>query len=205
MRALLPTIAFARHSPPRAEGIGATFQPGRVSPIARTIHALLRTEHAKRGSLDVALLVGLGRDPRRSRVASAMTGDREQHLTIEIVDTLGPMPLFAGKVAAIDLDGITAEIVAKGKVNDLDQYVPRNLYQVGCNHAFCDIGCGLNRAAFTAAFTVGAAPSATFIPWGAVPANATAYQNGTLVITTGAGASQRRTIAQATTAGVSLA
>lgn len=119
--------------------------------------------------------------------------------------TLGPLPLFAGKIAGIDLDGITASIIVKGKVNDLDQYFPRNLYQVGCNHAFCDQGCTLLRANFTAAYTVGASPTTLFIPWqGTAPANAATYQNGMFVMTSGPASGSRRSISAATSAGLTL-
>lgn len=120
-------------------------------------------------------------------------------------DTLGVIPLFAGKVAAIDLDGVTATVGVKGKNNDLDQYVPRNLYQVGCNHAFCNAGCGLSRATFTSAFTVGSAATSSFIPWSSAPSAPTSYQNGTLTITSGDGTGSRRTIAAASSAGLILA
>ena len=120
-------------------------------------------------------------------------------------DTLGTMEIFAGKVAGIDCDGITASIGVKGKNNDLDQYTPRNLYQVPCNHAFCDPGCTLNKASFTAAYTVGTAPTAVFIPWaGRAPANYATYQNGTLLMTSGAASGARRTVTQATSAGLEL-
>ena len=120
-------------------------------------------------------------------------------------NTLGVIQLFAGKVGAIDLDGITASLTIKGKSNDLDQYCPRNLYQISCNHAFCDAGCTLNKASYTASYAVGTAPTTSFIPWGgAAPANYATYQNGTLVITSGAASGSRRTIAQATSAGLTL-
>ena len=119
-------------------------------------------------------------------------------------DTLGTMPLFKGKVGGVDLDGITATLGIKGKVNDLDQYAPRNLYQKSCNHAFCDIGCTLNRATFTASYSVGSAPTTILIPWASVPANPTAYQNGTLVMTSGPASGSRRTIAEASAAGLML-
>lgn len=119
-------------------------------------------------------------------------------------NTLGLGPLFGAKIAGIDLDGVTATIGAKGKVNDLDQYAPRNLYQVGCNHAFCDAGCTLSAATYTASFTMGGTPTPTFIPWASAPGNATAYQNGTLVISTGSASGSRRTIAAAGSAGLTL-
>lgn len=119
-------------------------------------------------------------------------------------NTLGVGPLFGGKIAGIDLDGVTATIAAKGKINDLDQYVPRNLYQVPCNHAFCDPGCSLSAASFTSSFTMGGVPNTSFIPWASAPSNAAAYQNGTLVITNGPASGSRRTIAAASSAGLTL-
>ena len=120
-------------------------------------------------------------------------------------NTLGTIPLFGGKVGGIDLDGLTAAITVKGGVNDLDQYVPRNLYQIPCNHAFCDAGCTLSRAAFTFPFAVGASPSTTFIPWpGSPPANYTTFQNGTFALTSGASSGSRRAITMATSGGLSL-
>lgn len=119
-------------------------------------------------------------------------------------DTLGVIGLFAGKIGAIDLDGINASITVKGRTNDLDQYIPRNLYQVPCLRAFCDTGCTLNRADFTASFTMGGTPTPVFIPWSTAPSNAAAYQGGTVVITSGAASGSRRTIADASSAGLTL-
>lgn len=120
--------------------------------------------------------------------------------------TLGVITAFAGVVGGIDLDGATAAIQAKGKTNLLDQYAPRNMYQIGCNHAFCDAGCTLSRASFTSSFTVGSDPTPVFIPWsGTAPGNATAYQNGTLVMTSGMASGSRRTIAKADSTGLTLA
>jgi uncharacterized phage protein (TIGR02218 family) len=120
-------------------------------------------------------------------------------------DTFGLVPLFAGKVSGIDLDGVGATIGVKGKNNDLDQYVPRNLYQTPCNHAFCNSGCGLSRATFTSTFAVGAGATSTFIPWASAPASPTSYQNGTFTMTSGDGAGSRRTIAVASASGLTLA
>jgi uncharacterized phage protein (TIGR02218 family) len=118
----------------------------------------------------------------------------------------GVVALFGGVVGAIDVTQTTAQMTIKAKVNILDQNAPRNLYQVGCNHAFCDYGCGLSRATYTASFTAGSGATPTFIPWsGSPPANAALYQNGTLTMTGGAAAGQRRTIAAAGSSGLTLA
>lgn len=118
----------------------------------------------------------------------------------------GTLVLFGGKVGAIDIVGTTATLTVKGKVNDLDQNMPRNLYQTGCNHAFCDPGCTLARASFTTSYTVGSGPTSSFIPWsGSAPGNAALYQNGTVAITSGAAAGQTADVASANSSGLTLA
>jgi hypothetical protein len=120
---------------------------------------------------------------------------------------VGTIPLFGGDIGSIDIGATTATIKVKGKVNRLDQNIPRNMVQVQCNHAFCDVNCTLLRANFTATFSVGANPTATFIPWASAPTSPapTSYQSGTLSLTTGVGAGQRRTIATANSTGITLA
>jgi uncharacterized phage protein (TIGR02218 family) len=119
---------------------------------------------------------------------------------------LGAIPLFGGMVADINIAGAKVTITAKGKNNLLDQFAPRNVYQVGCSHNFCDANCTLNAASFTTGYTVGASPSAAFIPWsGAAPANAALYANGVIVFTSGLCAGQSRTIMNGDTSGLNLA
>jgi uncharacterized phage protein (TIGR02218 family) len=121
-------------------------------------------------------------------------------------EALGSLPISAGVVGPIDIVGTTATIQVKGKNNLLDQNVPRNLYTANCQHAFCDPGCTLLRATFTASFTVGANPTTSFIPWsGAPPGNATNYQLGTLAMTSGAAAGETADIAKADSTGLTLA
>jgi uncharacterized phage protein (TIGR02218 family) len=118
---------------------------------------------------------------------------------------LGTIDLFGGLIAGIDLDGIHADIVVKGKNGVLDQNAPRNIFQIGCNHAFCDAGCTLNRVTFTTAYTVGASPSTVFIPWSSAPADPDRYINGTIAFTSGAASGSRRNIAAADSSGLTLA
>lgn len=115
--------------------------------------------------------------------------------------------LFGGKVAGIDTAGATCTIDVRGKVNDLDQYAPHNLFQTGCNHRFCDAGCTLVQSAYTSDFTAGSSGlSSSFIPWsGAAPGNATNYQNGEITMTSGVASGQTRTVVQATSEGLTLA
>lgn len=118
---------------------------------------------------------------------------------------LGTIDLFGGKVAGLDLIDNAVSMNIKGRVNDLDQFVPRNVVQVGCNHAFCDLGCTLARATFTAAFAMGASPTGTFVPWQVAPGNPTNYIGGTVAVTSGAASGARRTVVYADATGLTLA
>jgi uncharacterized phage protein (TIGR02218 family) len=124
---------------------------------------------------------------------------------VAVGNTHAGIRLFGGNVANIDVTGNEATINIKGKVNLLDQYAPRNLYQLGCEHAFCDPGCTLLRSAFTLPYTVGSSPTRTFIPWsGTPPANATNYRFGTVTFTSGVCSGQARTVRSADSTGLTL-
>lgn len=113
--------------------------------------------------------------------------------------------LFGGPVANIEPQGSGFVINVKGKSNLLNQYAPRNLYQLGCEHAFCDAGCTLLRSSFTTAYTVGSSPTRTFIPWsGSPPGNASHYRYGTVTFTSGPCAGQKRTVRAADSTGLTL-
>lgn len=127
--------------------------------------------------------------------ANAILGD---------TSAFGLVDLFGGLVGAIDLIGTMATITVKGKNNKLNQYGPRATYQTPCNHAFCDVGCTLNRATFTHAFIVGASPTPIFVPWTVAPADPTKFIGGTMTLTSGGGDSQQRTIIGADATGVTL-
>lgn len=119
---------------------------------------------------------------------------------------LGAIALFGGVVAGINIAGAKVTITAKGKNNLLDQFAPRNVYQIGCSHNFCDANCTLNAASYTSGYTVGSDATAAFIPWsGAAPPNAALYANGVIVFTSGACAGQSRTIMNGDSAGLNLA
>jgi uncharacterized phage protein (TIGR02218 family) len=119
--------------------------------------------------------------------------------------TYGAIELFAGDVCGIDIVGNKATIAIKGKNNRLDQYAPRNVFQTTCIHAFCDAGCTLSRATFTASYTSGAGATELFIPWsGSPPPNAATCALGTITFTSGVCAGQRRTISAGDSSGLSL-
>lgn len=115
--------------------------------------------------------------------------------------------LFGGKVANIDIDGNSAIINIKGKSTLLDQSAPRNVYQLGCMHAFCDAGCTLGRSTYTAAgLQCGSAGlSRTFIPWnGTPPPNPSNYRYGTITMKSGACSGQSRTVRKGDSTGLTL-
>jgi len=120
--------------------------------------------------------------------------------------TLGTMTLFGGIVATVDtLTGNMAKIKIKGKNSKLTMDMPRNVYQVGCLHAFCDAGCTLNRASFTTSYLVGTTPTKLFLPWdGAPPGNASNYRYGSVQITSGPASGQWRTVRAADATGLTL-
>lgn len=122
-------------------------------------------------------------------------------------DTLGGIDLFGGYVADIDLDGLRAKMNCKGKITTLAQNTPRNIYQIPCNHAFCDPGCTLLRASFTTSYVTGSSGlTRSFIPWsGSPPANPGRYANGTVSYTSGPNSGSRRNVQAANSSGLSLA
>lgn len=121
-----------------------------------------------------------------------------------VTTTLGSVDIFSGVVGSVQVTGGLASLTVKSKTNILDQFAPRHVYQVGCNHAFCDAGCTLNRVSFTTSYTVGTspAPTASFIPWASAPSNPGRYLSGTVII---ALTGEERTVAAADSTGLTLA
>ena len=119
--------------------------------------------------------------------------------------SLGTIDVFAGLTGKISCGAVKTVVTCKGKNNLLDQYVPRNVYQLGCNHAFCDPGCTLSRAAFTTAYTVGASPTTLFLPWSSAPSTPSRYQLGSVHMTSGPANGNWRTIVFADSSGLVLA
>lgn len=122
------------------------------------------------------------------------------------VDMLGAYPggLFTGRMSTVKLTAIGAELTIKGANVVMNQDAPRNTTQVPCMHTFCDANCTLAKATYTISNTVGASPTRIFIPWGSVPGTPSKYSYGTLTMTSGAASGQKRSVKQATTAGLLL-
>jgi uncharacterized phage protein (TIGR02218 family) len=103
--------------------------------------------------------------------------------------TWGTVNLFSGDVGAVQLSGAEAKLKIRGKSSRLSVNAPRNVYQPGCVHTFCDSGCTLNAATFTSSFTVLTATRTSVALTGA-PSNP--MQGGTLTMTSGAATGEVR-------------
>lgn len=115
----------------------------------------------------------------------------------------GHSTLFYGLVSTIQSIGkVEAKLSAKSQLMLLDVDMPRNYWQSSCQHVFCDAGCTLSRAAFTASGTVGAGATKTRVPW---TGSATTYTLGTITFVTGANAGVTATVKQADASGLTLA
>src|SRR5258708_16703389 len=77
--------------------------------------------------------------------------------------------LFAGRMSQAKITAVGAELTVKGANVLMNQYVPRNAYQLPCIHNFCDPGCTLAAATFTTTNTAGAGSTRAIVKWGSVP------------------------------------
>jgi hypothetical protein len=112
--------------------------------------------------------------------------------------------LFSGRMSEAKITATGVEITAKGANVLMNQYVPRNLYQLPCIHTFCDQGCTLSATSFTLSTTAGAGSTRSLVAWGTVPANPALYTLGVLTVTSGAAIGQIRTVKLGSAAGLLL-
>jgi uncharacterized phage protein (TIGR02218 family) len=107
--------------------------------------------------------------------------------------TYGTVDIFAGDVGQVILSGAQAVLKIRGKNSRLDVPAPLNVYQPGCIHGFCDPGCTLSAATFTGSATVSSA-TRNVVTVSGVPAPTSQTKGGTLTMTSGANAGQKRGI-----------
>jgi hypothetical protein len=112
--------------------------------------------------------------------------------------------LFSGRMSQAKITAVGAELTVKGANVLMNQYVPRNSYQVPCLHTFCDAGCTLLASAFTTTNTAGAGSTRALVKWGTVPGTPSNYTFGKLTMTSGAATGQVRTIKSSSAAGIVL-
>lgn len=123
------------------------------------------------------------------------------------VTTLGTVDLFKGDGGKAQIIGTGIVLHVKGRNNRLNVPAPRNTYTTTCLHTFCDAGCTLSRATFTASYAVGSspAPTAIFLPWASAPGTPGRYALGSVTMTSGADSGAKRSIVKADSTGVFLA
>jgi len=68
----------------------------------------------------------------------------------------GWLNFFAGQVADIDIARMEATLKVKSQLVQLNQAMPRNLYQAACLNDLSDANCGINRLAISSDFTINA-------------------------------------------------
>ncbi len=119
---------------------------------------------------------------------------------------IGVIDLNAWIAGEAEIDATSVQLTLKGKNNRLNANAPRNLYQAGCLHAFCDDGCTLARASYTTSHIVGSGtPTQTFIPWDTPPSDYALYQYGTVKFTSGTASGQSMTVTSVSSSGLTLA
>jgi uncharacterized phage protein (TIGR02218 family) len=112
--------------------------------------------------------------------------------------------MFNGRMSQAKLTAVGAELTAKGANVLMNQYAPRNIYQIPCMHAFCDPGCTLSEGTFTLATSAGVGSTRSVVIWSSAPGSPGLYTLGKLTMTSGAAIGQIRTVKLATAAGITL-
>lgn len=121
-------------------------------------------------------------------------------------DALGSVLLFGGRTARITINALGVDFTAKGDNVLMQQYMPKNTYQLGCIHMLYDAGCSLSRANFTVQQPIGAGNiNNIFLPWSTAPSNPGYYAQGVVEIMSGQGEGQSRSILSSNANGISLA
>ena len=119
--------------------------------------------------------------------------------------SLGLPVLWQGPVGPVQIGARGVKITVKAAIVKLQQYMPRNRFQLGCIHALYDSGCTKNRADFTTGYTAGAGSTASFLVWGgSPPASFAQYGLGYVTMTSGAAEGQVRTVQQGFNTGLQL-
>lgn len=120
--------------------------------------------------------------------------------------SLGVVLVFTGFSAPAQITSRGVMLTVKGDNVLMQQYFPRNVYQLGCIHNLGDSQCQVNLADFTTDNSVGGGGTVNqiFIPWGTVPGTPALYQLGIIKFTSGAALDQARGIQTANSSGLTL-
>lgn len=171
--------------------------------------ALTRTKFEVKNTIDVPTmdisLISTGSDFGGQNIKLAIHNGLLDgaHVTLKRVfmptpgDTsLGTVTLFGGRTSTVQISGRGAKITVKGDNVIMQQYMPRNVYNLSCIHTLYDAGCTLSAATFSF-FDEVAAPTNAIAITLSIAGGSPQYNLGYVTITTGAGAGQIRTILNA--------
>ena len=106
---------------------------------------------------------------------------------------VGVLHGFEGRVGDIDADWVEARVEIKSDQELFDTQIPIHVYQSGCRFSIYSTGCGVSRAAFQSATTVGVGSSATVLKTG-LTQPAGYFSGGKIYVTSGQNAGAQRTI-----------
>jgi len=109
----------------------------------------------------------------------------------------GSIVWFMGAVSDVNPTDMGAELTVKSQLSQLNQQIPRSLYQPGCLNNLYDANCGVSKAARTVSGTVSTVVDATSFTNSISGSRANGYFNlGILRFTSGANAGIQRTVLQ---------
>jgi len=121
---------------------------------------------------------------------------RDRYFAASWGNWVAGVPMFVGKVSSLDKLGRSfADLKVKSDLVLLSTPMPRKLFDPSCLHTLFDPGCGLNKADYVSAGTVGAGATAVVIPWSS---SSSQFSYGTFEVDDQAGATLVRTIDLAT-------
>lgn len=116
---------------------------------------------------------------------------------------IGTVVMFKGRVAQIDQIGRTqAKVTVAADTCLLDIDMPRRRWSPQCTHVLYDSGCTLAKGTYSATGSAASGSNANVIQWSGA---ASAYQQGTIVFTSGNNNGAKRTIKSATSGSLTLA
>lgn len=101
--------------------------------------------------------------------------------------TYGTVDLFKGDIGSATMSGAKATLKVRAKNSRLSVNTPRNVYQPSCQHTFCDVGCTLSLATFTASYTLLGGSTRTSLNIVGGPTSPQLV-NGTITMTSGVNA-----------------
>ncbi len=152
-----------------------TFTPNLNPAVPSTIAGVPFLQAVAQGALDGAVI-------QRDRWVFGRTGG----------PPVGGVKMFYGFTASIDKLGRTEAVLkVKSDLVLLNTLMPRNVYQPNCQWTIYDTNCGVTQSSYASHASVGASPTAAFIPWTGATAQ---FTGGVIELESGPNTNVTRTI-----------